>query len=44
MIKAMKKGFVYFLFIIIVINVVQDLNKEELENKSGKKIEYINKD
>lgn len=44
MIKAMKKGFIYFLFIIIVINVVQDLNKEELENKSGKKIEYINKD
>lgn len=44
MIKAMKKGFVYFLFIIIVINVVQDLNKKEVKNKSSKQIEYTNKD
>lgn len=43
MIKAMKKGFVYFLFIIIVINVVQDLNKENIKDKTNDSISTKNK-
>ncbi len=43
MIKAMKKGFVYFLFIIIVINVVQDLNKENIKEKTNDSISTKNK-
>ncbi len=44
MIRAMKKGFVYFLFIIILINVVQDLNKKDLKNEIKTHASYINKD
>lgn len=40
----MKKGFVYFLFIIIVINVVQDLNKKDLKSEVKTHTSYINKD
>ncbi len=43
MIKAMKKGFVYFLFIIIVINVVQNLNKENIKDKTNDSISTKNK-
>lgn len=43
MIKAMKKGFVYFLFIIIVINVVQNLNKKNIKDKTNDSISTKNK-
>ncbi|MGA1932060.1 hypothetical protein ACH5BF_04995 [Arcobacter sp. YIC-464] len=44
MITAMKKGFVYFFFIILIINIFQSLNKKDLNDDIKKENSYISKD